>query len=123
MPTVEKTIGGRVFIRPLEQEFRIGDRVDVDAEMAAYLCEERGDFERVDDGASTGEPEGSTSETDELDTSDDFSANGWLDNDYQERADAVRAGGLDEYLGEIVEAETSQTVIDAVEERRAELED
>lgn len=47
MPTVEKTHGGRVYIRTLGREFETGDRVGVDEEMATYLCEERGDFERL----------------------------------------------------------------------------
>lgn len=106
MPTVEKTSGGRVYVRLVGQEFSVGDRAEVSADEAAYLCDERGDFERVGDD----------------DVGDDFSANGWLENDYQERADAVLEGGLDDYLGEIEEAETSETVIDAVEQRRAELE-
>ncbi|WP_323190460.1 hypothetical protein [Halostella sp. PRR32] len=54
---------------------------------------------------------------------DDFSTNGWLENDYGDRADAVLEGGLDDYLDEIEEVETSETVIDAVEERREELEE
>ncbi|MFC4549385.1 MULTISPECIES: hypothetical protein [Halorussus] len=49
MPRVEKTDGGLVYLRPLDRRFEIGDQVDVDEEMAAYLCEERGDFEYVRD--------------------------------------------------------------------------
>lgn len=52
---------------------------------------------------------------------DDFSANGWLDNDYQDRADAVLAGGLDGFLDAIEAAETSKTVTEAVEARREEI--
>ena len=48
MPVVEKTGGGRVYIRPLDQRFEVGDQVDVDEEVAAYLTEERGDFEVID---------------------------------------------------------------------------
>jgi len=46
----------------------------------------------------------------------------WLDADYQDRADSVRAGDVDAYLGDIEACETSKTVIDAVEDRRDELE-
>ena len=104
MPTVEKAAGAWVYIRPLDRDFHVGDRADVDDELATYLVEERGDF------AYAGE------------SGDDFEINGWLDNDYQDRADAVRGGGLDDYLDEIEDAETSDTVIEAVQERRAELE-
>jgi hypothetical protein len=133
MPTVEKTAGGRVNVRGVG-EFTPGDRAEVDADQAAYLCEERGDFEIVDDVEKTddsAEPDGESEDSDAgadetfaFDPGDatDFETNGWLDNDYGDRADAVLAGGLDDYLDEIEEAETSQTVIDAVDERRAELE-
>ena len=47
MPLVEKIAGGTVHVRGAGR-FSYGDRADVDDEMAAYLCEERGDFKRVD---------------------------------------------------------------------------
>jgi hypothetical protein len=179
MPRVEKTSGGRVYIRPLNRRFGIGDQADVDEEMAAYLTEERDDFERtggdtacdhdtlpageacpncdhveslpsadvasddlVDtldvasdgstaDAKTKGErpdeaaaPEKDVSAGDEsLFKGEDFSSNGWLDNNYQDRADAVRAGDLDDHLDEIEAVETSNTVTDAVADRRSELED
>lgn len=118
MPVVEKTSGGSVYIRPLDQDFSIGDQVDVDDEMAAYLTEERGDFEVIEDDDSAPQEEDKPPDED----GDDFSVNGWLENDYQDRADAVLDGGLDDFLDEIEEAESSETVIDAVQERRDELE-
>lgn len=111
MPTVEKVRGGSVYIRPLDRDFEIGDRAGVGEDMAAYLCEVRGDFDLAD------------GESEEGDAGDDFGVNGWLENDYQDRADAVLAGGLDDYLDEIEAAETSETVLDAVDERRDELEE
>ncbi|GGO01794.1 hypothetical protein [Haloarcula pellucida] len=51
MPVVEKTSGARVTIRDIG-EFTHGDRADVGAADAAYLCDERGDFERVDDAVA-----------------------------------------------------------------------
>lgn len=45
----------------------------------------------------------------------------WLDIGYTQRADDVRAGRVDDYLDDIEEVETSQTVTDAVEQRRDEL--
>ena len=55
MPTVEKTRGNRVYIRGVGR-FGRGDRANVDEDTAAYLCDERGDFERVGD-ANDGEDE------------------------------------------------------------------
>lgn len=105
MPTVEKVRGGHVSVRGIGR-FDLGDRAEVSEADAEYLCEERGDFVLVNG-----------------DGGEDFDLNGWLDNDYRERAEAVRDGGLDEYLDEIADAETSDTVIEAVEERRAGLEE
>lgn len=48
MVTVEKVRGGRVRVRGIGR-FERGDRADVSEEDAAYLCDERGDFERVGD--------------------------------------------------------------------------
>lgn len=48
MPTVKKTHGNVVTIRDVGR-FERGDRAEVDEEMAAYLCDERGDFELVDE--------------------------------------------------------------------------
>lgn len=50
MPTVEKTTGASVYVRGIGN-FTVGDRADVSDEDAAYLCETRGDFERVNAGA------------------------------------------------------------------------
>jgi hypothetical protein len=54
MPVVEKTSGGRVHIRDVGETFHIGDQADVSEAQAAYLCEERGDFERVGDEPGPG---------------------------------------------------------------------
>jgi hypothetical protein len=48
MPVVEKTSGGTVRVRGIG-EFEPGDRADVSTADAQYLCDERGDFERVDE--------------------------------------------------------------------------
>lgn len=48
MPVVEKSEGGRVYVRPVGQEFTVGDRASVSDEAAKYLVEERGDFDIVD---------------------------------------------------------------------------
>jgi len=70
MARVEKITGGRVYIRPLATEFEVGDQADVDAEMAAYLVEERGDFERVDDGEDDPSDDGDGAGTCEVVKSD-----------------------------------------------------
>jgi len=48
MVTVKKTTGGRVVVRGIG-EFEVGDTADVGEADAAYLCDERGDFVRVDE--------------------------------------------------------------------------
>ena len=48
MPVVEKTSGNEVDIRGIG-DFVVGDRAEVSAEEAAYLVDERGDFELVED--------------------------------------------------------------------------
>ena len=47
-----------------------------------------------------------------------FDADEWLERDYLEREQAVRDGNVDEHLGKIKHVETSETVKDAIEERR-----
>lgn len=61
------------------------------------------------------------SDGEEADNSE-FDVEEWLDQGYQKRADAVRAGDVDDHLNTIEDAETSDTVTDAIEERRDELE-
>jgi hypothetical protein len=51
MPVVEKTFGGTVRVRDIG-EFAPGDRAEVSTADAAYLVDERGDFEVVDADAS-----------------------------------------------------------------------
>ena len=122
MPVYEKITGGEVYLRGIDRRVSAGDRVDVNEEFGAYL-RERGDFRPVDvQDADFREVDG----TDETDGSDDessgFDADEWLDRPYQERADRVLDGDVDEHLEMIDDAETSDTVRGAVDERRAELE-
>lgn len=124
MPVYEKTTGGEVYLRGIDRRVARGDRVDADAGFAEYL-EERGDFRALDvqdaefrevdaDAAAEQEPDSTASEG--------FDVDAWLDQDYQTRADRVLEGDVDGHLDTIDEAETSDTVRDAVGERRAELE-
>lgn len=67
-------------------------------------------------------PDGAIEREDEppdpAETWGEWSEEEWLDADYEQRADAVLSGGVDPYLGEIEDVETSSTVEEAVEERR-----
>ena len=47
----------------------------------------------------------------------------WLDLGYQQRAEDVQAGLVDDHLDTIADVETSDTVVDAVENRQADLTD
>ncbi|SIS00310.1 hypothetical protein SAMN05421858_5115 [Haladaptatus litoreus] len=64
MPTVEKIRGGEVYFPALEQDFSKGDRADVSDGLATYLCDERGDFEVVEDDGTldTNETSGTKSD-------------------------------------------------------------
>jgi hypothetical protein len=126
MPRFEKTRGAPVYLRGIDERVGTGDVVDVSDSFADYL-RERGDFvEYVDDETAEAEPtnhtepEPETAESDEA--SDGFDVDAWLEQDYQERADRVRAGDVDDHLDVLDEEETSDTVRDAIGERRAELE-
>lgn len=46
-----------------------------------------------------------------------FDAEAWLDQHYTARVDAVEAGDVDDHLGKIRHVETSQTVLDAIDDR------
>jgi len=52
----------------------------------------------------------------------EWSEDDWFAGEYTERADAVADGRVDDHLDAIEDCETSDTVIEAVEDRRAELE-
>jgi hypothetical protein len=54
MVTVEKVAGNRVTVHGVGR-FVQGDQAEVGPEMAEYLCDERGDFERVDATAAEGD--------------------------------------------------------------------
>ena len=101
--------------------FKQGEPRDLDDERAKQLVANNDYFvlaedELVDEEADAVEPidapEGSGS------TADDFDLEAFLDDDYQDRADAVEAGEVDDHLDALAEEETSQTVLDAIEARR-----
>jgi hypothetical protein len=120
MPEVRYTGGGHY--RVDGYGFDAGDVHDVGDELFGYL-EAHEDFEVVgdagDDGVHEEDPlEGKS--VAEVDVSEHLDR--WLDQPYDHRAEQVRGGGVDDSLDAIEDAETSQTVIDAVEERRDKLE-
>jgi len=130
MPEVEKTSDARVTIRGIG-EFTVGDRADVTADEAAYLCDERGDFERVANieaknesvkEALVSDADGTDDSTD--DKSGDYpAADDTSDAHWQSIASAVRDGVYDDSLDTVAEHDHRSSVLDAVGERRAEIED
>lgn len=112
MPVVEKTHGGRVTIRDIG-EFEAGDRVDVSDDAAAYLCDERDDFARVD-GPDTDESYPTESDGDTDGGVTDESADGDIIRD--DPAVQIEAGECpwcDDYGGEHVGQHASSAHPDA----------
>lgn len=100
-----------------------GDTHDVSEETAAYLCDERGDFERIGviDAEYEVVDEESEAET-EADGGDTFDLDEFLDQNAKPAAAEIRDGDVDEHLDAISDAAERTTVQDAIGERRAELE-
>jgi hypothetical protein len=115
MPRVRYVGGGGYHIRDGPDFDEAGDEADVGERTADRLCA-RDDFGRVTTDAEDAGGGDSGDEAADLD------AEAWLDQDYQTRADRVRDGDVDGHLTPIADAETSQTVQDAVDDRRDELE-
>ena len=134
--TVRLTEDGPARIRGNGRTWERGESRDVPPEKAEALTSTHDYFEVVDGPEPEAEVEaesgpdedasGGTITTDDImpDESDDgeFDVDEWLEQDFDDRADAVRAGEVDDHLEEIADHETSDTVLDAVGERRAELE-
>lgn len=121
MPEVTYTGGGHY--RVGGHGFDPGTTHDVDDELARYLSDHddfdvHGDSEDVDEDESEDPLEGKP--VAEIDVSEHLDR--WLDQQYTHRAEQVRSGDVDDSLDEVEEAETSETVLDAIEERRSELE-
>ncbi len=103
--------------------------VDVDPDQAAYLVEETGYFEFVETDPRL---EGSTvtSETaDDGGAGDDqqyqFDPDTWFDDHdgYTAREERVLSGDVDDHLETIAEIERSDNVLEAIDARRAALEE
>lgn len=116
MPTVRYTADAGHY-RVGGHGFDPGDEHDVDDELAGYLADHE-DFEIVGDDSDDGDGELQP----DPDEWHDWNEDSWLELGYQQRAEDVREGRVDDDLDAIEDAETSDTVIEAVEERREELE-
>ena len=125
MPVAEKTTGGEVYLRGIDQRVSIGDRVDVSDEFAEYLVEERTDFRLVDVQDVEFEE---TDNEDTDDTSEDvdeesgFDAEEFVDRKPMDDViEDIHAGEADDHLTAVQDAAERVGVSDAVGERRAEL--
>jgi hypothetical protein len=74
------------------------------------------DVEGIEDDGD-GDGDDTAAESDDI----EWSEEAWLEGDYSERADAVADGRVDDHLDDIEDCETSDNVIEAIEERRDEL--
>lgn len=104
-------------------QFEEGDIVDVNEDLADYLCEKEA-FGRVDETPVESASAEDESASDEAPAeSEGFDADAWIDErHYQAREEQVLNGEVDEHLDALAEAESSSTVQDAIDERRAEIE-
>lgn len=105
MPIVEY-VGGGVYHSRSHSNVTAGDRIDVSTGKAAYLCDDRDDFVRVDDRDERVEQAIALSE-----------------EHWQSAASTVEAGDADDYLDELADVDDRASVLAAIDERRATLED
>jgi len=113
--------------------FEPGDTAEVSEGLADHLVTGVGSF-KYSDGADTTPNDGGATDDDDAAEEDPLEGkpvaetnvakhlDRWLDQHYTHRAEQIRTGAVDGSLDEIEAAETSDTVIDAVDKRRAELE-
>lgn len=84
-------------------------------ELDEAVGEPNRELVRVEDEAD-GDEEEAAEQAEDTET---FDPEEWLDQDYQQRTERVQSGDVDEHLGKILQAETSETVKDAVEDRQS----
>ena len=99
---------------------RTGDEIEVSEDFAD---EHPHLVEPAEDGDADEGGDESSEEDEAPDEAADFDEDAWLDVDYQQREAAVRDGEVDDHLERVEEIETSDNVQEAVDERRAELEE
>lgn len=105
MPIVEY-VGGGVYHSRSHSNVTAGDRIDVSTGKAAYLCDDRDDFVRVD------------ADIDErVEQAIALSEEHW-----QSTVSIVEAGDADDYLDELADVDDRDSVQAAIDERRATLE-
>jgi hypothetical protein len=90
--------------------------------LAERIGEPNAELVRISDDSDE-ESGSSETEAEAEAESETFDSEAWLDENYQTRAQRVGDGDIDEHLDTIAEVETSETVQDAVEDRRDELEE
>ncbi|MCD2204414.1 hypothetical protein [Halobacterium sp. KA-6] len=122
MPVAEKTTGGEVYLRGIDQRVSIGDRVDVSEEFAEYLVEERTDFRLVDVQDVEFEETNNEDSPEDVDEASGFDPGSFLDRNVDPVVEDIKAGDVDGHLDEVNEAAERVTVQDAIGERRATLE-
>ena len=128
---VRNDSGTRIRGGPAGVSLYDGDIAEMAAEHAPHYVDNYGftiiaegpfaDEDEDEDGADEGDA--SDADAEDVDEWEAWNEDDWLDLDYQQRADDVREGRVDDYLGQIEASETSETVEEAVAERRAELSD
>lgn len=117
-----------------------GDKINVDESFVDRFPDSK--FDRVHADDTDGPDDDSDGSTDTADTDDandaaddgaaaeppdvdewqDWNEDDWLDVDFEQRAEDVRTGAVDDHLDDVESVERSNTVLDAVETRRDELE-
>ncbi len=123
MPVVEKTHGGRVYFRGIDERVSVGDQLDVADEFAAYLLENRTDFRVVDEPDDEYSGTNDASGDDGAAELDGFDASAFVDRTpIEDVVEDIHAGEADDHLDAVAEAADRVGVEDAVGERRAELE-
>lgn len=93
-------------------------RIEPGEELPDEIAERVASAHPTDVEAIEDDGDDTAAESDDI----EWSEEAWLEGNYSERAEAVADGRVDDHLDAIEDCETSDTVIEAVEDRRAELE-
>ena len=92
MVTIQKTTPGSVRYRALGTSLGKGDTADVSESHAAWLCDERGECERVDGEEDSDEVDESEADGEDADADDDLTD---IDEVNEEMADDMRELGFE----------------------------
>ena len=131
MPRFEKATGGEVLLRGIDERVSVGDVVEVDTDFADYL-RDRPDFqEHAGDATPSHDPDGDVAVREEDGPPDDNAGAGdgtderavnLADESWQAAVATVEAGDADDYLDALEAIDDRDSVQDAIETRRDELE-